>query len=166
MLHNLIWKFILRKWKLLLRCHAPLTWRVYCVSMEPFSTWLNSCPAFLIWPTRFVSWPVKTLNGFGLKPRRKHGVISRLPSPKPWFCVIITCKMRFLSSVTPLRLGWELLCFSFSSQWVSHPEPLPKLRPGRHKLRRSSWLLCLQARSSTSISLGVMLCMWQLITSL
>ena len=60
-----------------------------CVSMEPFSTWLNSCPAFMIWPTRLVSWPVRMLNGFSLKPRRKHGVISRLPSPKPRFCVII-----------------------------------------------------------------------------
>ena len=59
---------------------------------------------------------VRMLNGFGLKRRRKHRVISRLPSPKPWFCIIIACKMRFLSSVTPLRVGWEPLCFSFSSQ--------------------------------------------------
>ena len=111
----------------------------------------------------FVSWLSRMLNGFGLKLRRKHGMISSLPLLRPQFCVITTCKMRLLSNVTPPRQVWEPPCFNFSSQWVLHPERLPKLRPDTHKLKRS-WSL--RVRSLTNTSLGVMLCMWKLITSL
>ena len=163
---SLAWKSILRKWEWSLRCHAQMMWKVYCVSMEPFSTWLNSCLVFLIWLTPFVSWLSGMLNGFGLKLRRKHGMISGLLLPKPQFCIITTCKMRLLSNVTPPRQVWEPPCFNFSSQWVLHPERLPKLRPDTHKLKRSCCLLSLRVRSLTNTSLGVMLCTWKLITSL
>ena len=74
-------------------------------------------------------------------------MISGLPSHKPLFCTFTVCKMRLPSNVTLLTRSWEPLCFSFSSQRVLLPEPLLKLRPGPLKLRRSSWPVCLRARS-------------------
>lgn len=101
-----------------------------------------------------------TPSGSGLKPRRKHGVISRLPSHKPLFCAFTACKIRLLSNARLLTQGLEPLCFRLGSQLVLHPEPLLKPRPGTLR-SRSSWPLCLRARSLTSTSLGVMLCMWR-----
>ena len=98
--------------------------------MELFSTWLNSYLVFLTWPIHFINWLIKTPSGSGLIPRRKPGVISRLPSHKPLFCTVTGCEMSLPSNATLLTQGSEPLCLSFSSQWVSNPEPLLKLRPG------------------------------------
>ena len=48
--------------------------------------------------------------------QEKDGVISRLPSHEPLFCAFTACKMRLHSNATLLTQGWELFCFSFSSQ--------------------------------------------------
>ena len=97
-------------------------------TIEDIATRLHGAKVFSVLDAKNGFWHVKLdeesshLTTFhtpwvsGLKLRRKHGVISRLPSHKPLFCAFTACKMRLLSNATLLTQGLEPLCFSFSSQ--------------------------------------------------